>query len=145
MALMDDRVVDDKINECPHCGTSLIGDPIPDKYLHHNIPGEPFYKEREPTCEESKARDQKRQEEWNAKYPHWASPVQPRCFCLPYGEATNWRREIGHEIQGVYDGILYYTCPDCEKAWNRWTESTDRLYQEAERYVRERNERIANQ
>jgi hypothetical protein len=38
-----------------------------------------------------------------------------------YGEATHWRREIGHEISGVYDGVLFWSCPDCGKAWERWT------------------------
>lgn len=28
-------------------------------------------------------------------------------------------RVIGVEIQGVYDGVLYWQCPDCGFAWGR--------------------------
>lgn len=37
-----------------------------------------------------------------------------------YGDATHFRREIGVEVQGVYDGVLYWQCPDCEGAWQRF-------------------------
>lgn len=33
---------------------------------------------------------------------------------------THWRKEIGVEIPEVYDGTLYYRCPDCGGAWHRW-------------------------
>lgn len=33
---------------------------------------------------------------------------------------THWRREIGHEIRGVYDGVLYWRCPDCHRPYHRW-------------------------
>lgn len=50
-----------------------------------------------------------------------------------YGEATHFRREIGVEIRGVYDGVLYWKCPDCGGAWNRWPKKTgDRLYEAAQ-------------
>lgn len=39
-----------------------------------------------------------------------------------YGGATHGRREIGVEVQGVYDGVLYWYCPDCGYAWPRFTE-----------------------
>lgn len=74
---------------CPHCGVSLQGDPIPEEYLQH----------RE-DCDKAE---------------------KGRCFCLPYGDGkTHFRREIGVEIQGVYDGMLFYVCPDCGGAWHRW-------------------------
>jgi hypothetical protein len=38
----------------------------------------------------------------------------PKCF----------RKEIGIEIQGVYDGTAYYQCPSCSYKWARfkWAE-----------------------
>ena len=32
-----------------------------------------------------------------------------------------WRREIGIEILGGYDGISYWRCPDCNAEWDRFT------------------------
>jgi Zn-finger nucleic acid-binding protein len=34
-----------KIDNCPHCGVSLIGDPIPEDIRHHYSP--PYYWRRE--------------------------------------------------------------------------------------------------
>jgi hypothetical protein len=45
-----------------------------------------------------------------------------RCFCFPYGEATHYSRVMGHEIRGVYDGVLFWSCPDCGLAWPRWND-----------------------
>lgn len=53
----------------------------------------------------------------------------------PYGDATHWRREIGIEVMGAYDGILYYRCPDCGGLWNRWPKS-HYLYKTAEREMK---------
>ena len=39
-----------------------------------------------------------------------------------YGTATHWQRRIGVEVQGAYDGILYWQCPDCGGTWHRWPE-----------------------
>lgn len=37
-------------------------------------------------------------------------------------EATHFRREVSVEVQGVYDGGLFYECPDCHGRWHRWPE-----------------------
>jgi hypothetical protein len=37
-----------------------------------------------------------------------------------YGTATYYRREIGVEIPSVYDGMLYFQCPDCGGCWHRF-------------------------
>jgi hypothetical protein len=37
---------------------------------------------------------------------------------------THYSRQMGHQITGVYDGVLYWSCPDCGGMWNRW-DSTD--------------------
>ncbi len=41
---------------------------------------------------------------------------------------------IGVEIPGVYDGVLYWACPACDRLWHRWP--TDHyLRGRAERFV----------
>ena len=37
-----------------------------------------------------------------------------------YGGETHYSRVIGVEVRGLYDGVLYWQCPDCGKSWNRW-------------------------
>lgn len=36
------------------------------------------------------------------------------------GWKTHFSRKIGVEVRGVYDGVLYWQCPDCDGMWNRW-------------------------
>lgn len=43
---------------------------------------------------------------------------------------THFSRTIGVEIRGVYDGVLFWLCPDCDRPWNRWAHP-DRLHYEA--------------
>ena len=33
---------------------------------------------------------------------------------------THFSRKIGYEIRGVYDGVLFWVCPDCDQAFHRW-------------------------
>lgn len=40
---------------------------------------------------------------------------------IPNREGFFYKRALMHEIRGVYDGGLYYSCPDCGIAWHRWT------------------------
>lgn len=35
---------------------------------------------------------------------------------------THYSRLIGVEVRGVYDGILYWMCPDCGFAFHRFAE-----------------------
>lgn len=51
-----------------------------------------------------------------------------------YGTETHYSRLIGVEVQGIYDGILYWQCPDCGGRWHRFPEG-DPLRERAERYV----------
>jgi len=37
------------------------------------------------------------------------SKENPKCF----------RREIGIEVRGVYDGVIAWKCPDCGHVWPR--------------------------
>jgi|GEM_PF-6382920 len=39
-----------------------------------------------------------------------------------YGLATHVRREIGRSgLHPVYDGVLFWECPDCGGKWHRFT------------------------
>jgi hypothetical protein len=49
---------------------------------------------------------------------------------------TRWRRELGCEIRGVYDGVLFWVCPDCGRPFHRWPVGSNRYYA-AIRYMRE--------
>ena len=84
---------------CPKCAASMQGDPVPAEYhIHHD------------DCDEQKARNLER---WG-----WVDT----CHCLPYGDTTHFSRVMGHEVRGVYDGVLFWSCPDCGHAWPRWTD-----------------------
>jgi hypothetical protein len=61
-----------------------------------------------------------------------------------YGDKTHYSRKVGHEIRGVYDGVLFWSCPDCGKAWPRWTDG-GRLTDAAADWVRSFNDRIAKE
>jgi Zn-finger nucleic acid-binding protein len=49
-------------------------------------------------------------------------------------EGKTYSRCIGVEIQGVYDGMLFYQCPDCDGRWHRFPEG-DPLHERARKYV----------
>lgn len=51
-----------------------------------------------------------------------------------------YSRKIGVEIRGVYDGTLFYTCPDCGIAWQRWQAGSHRAAQ-AQPWIDDQNER----
>lgn len=48
--------------------------------------------------------------------------------------ALNYRREIGVQIRGEYDGVLYWQCPDCGGTWHRFPEG-DYRRERAEKYI----------
>lgn len=79
------------------------------------------------------------------------SPTKcPRCKNSLRGEAipkdqlqyyvgtntTHYSRIVGVEVPGVYDGVLYWVCPDCGHAWARefGIASRDRQSEEAAAY-----------
>ena len=51
-----------------------------------------------------------------------------------YYSGTHYSRMIGVEVPWVYDGVLYWKCPDCDIAWPRFPE-TDRRYRAALDYI----------
>jgi len=53
----------------------------------------------------------------------------------PDGKEQRYHRGIGVEIWGIYDGILFYACPDCHGTWHRWTaQYNPQLWAAAEKY-----------
>ena len=50
------------------------------------------------------------------------------------GWVTHYRREIGVEVRGVHDGVLYWKCPDCQGTWQRWPEGSS-LFNIAKGYL----------
>lgn len=75
-----------------------------------------------------------------AECPHCGADLKgdpiPEEYRHFYGNATHFRREIGVEVRGVYDGVLYWRCPDCGGSWHRWPEGSH-LRQRAERVMTE--------
>ena len=59
------------------------------------------------------------------KCPHCGSnqigePIPEKYRDEYYGGKTHYKRTIGMEVFGVYDGMLYYRCPDCGGNWHRF-------------------------
>ena len=75
---------------CPHCKVSLLGDPIPKKYLEHY-------------------------------------------------SGTHFKREIGIEVRGFYDGVAYYECPDCKGKWGAWLKEFEDWSNNEQRLYRFKN------
>lgn len=46
-----------------------------------------------------------------------------------------YSQKIGIEVQGVYDGVLFWKCPFCAHEWHRWPEGHP-LRQKAANYVK---------
>ena len=58
----------------------------------------------------------------------WRGKKIPKEYREHYADgATHYSRLIGIEIhsiffvQGGYDGVSYWECPDCKTRWDRWT------------------------
>lgn len=50
-----------------------------------------------------------------------------------YVDEQRYSRVLGVEVRGVYDGVLYFACPDCHTAWHRWPPGHP-IRERAERY-----------
>jgi len=41
-------------------------------------------------------------------------------------DAVTWyTRAIGIEVRTVYDGVLYWRCPECDGQWHYWAKGTE--------------------
>jgi transposase-like protein len=67
--------------------------------------------------------------------------MQQRLVCPECGASEH--DVIGHEVRGVYDGVLYWSCSLCGHAWNRWPKEYGNRYWRAEEMVTAHNERAA--
>lgn len=47
-------------------------------------------------------------------------PIPKEYAAFYAADATHYSRVIGREIPSLYDGVLYWQCPDCGHDWNRW-------------------------
>lgn len=80
---------------CPDCGSSWEGEDIYEAFRKHV-----FYKDK--TDAELK----------QYVYDHYKWSEQNK---------KSFKRVIGIEIQGQYDGVSYFQCPDCRQTYNRFT------------------------
>lgn len=84
------------MNNCPKCKSSWIGESILDTFIAQRDKG--------------------------AVWCQGLSDEQIMDYIKKsYGPPYVWKREIGIEIQGKYDGISYYQCPDCKAYFDRFT------------------------
>lgn len=91
------------LQSCPECMSDLKGAPMDPKHFVHD---------RESDTHKRSVETHKRYE------------LKGECTCLPYGdlppEERFYSRVIGMNIQGVYDGVLIWCCPDCGHHWPRF-------------------------
>lgn len=60
--------------------------------------------------------------------------IIPPEYAATYGLHTHYSRQIGVKVAGVYDGVLYWRCPDCGHRWHRF-QPGHHLHTLAEVYV----------
>lgn len=58
----------------------------------------------------------------------------PHCGSNQRTDDGEYRRTFMIEIRGLYDGGLFYECPDCQGRWHRWPEG-HMLRRKADPYV----------
>lgn len=78
---------------CPACDADMDGGPIPENIVHN--------------------------------YILWDIGKQGNTAALSWlkdnpDEWPHWQRRIGIEVQGEYDGVLIWKCPDCKHVWPRF-------------------------
>jgi hypothetical protein len=54
---------------------------------------------------------------WQGKSDEEIEAYMKESYSPPY----RWGRKTGIEIQGGYDGVSYWQCPDCKATFNRFT------------------------
>lgn len=61
----------------------------------------------------------------NDTCPHCGTDLRETWTYTDGTERTGWST-IGVEIPGVYDGVCYWLCPDCDQWWHRFPEGDQR-------------------
>lgn len=56
-----------------------------------------------------------------------------------YGDTTHFNVALGCVVRGVYDGILYWVCPFCDRAWARDFGAALTLQRTSERHAEDYN------
>ena len=80
-----------RFDNCPHCGSSQFDSVIPNRNRCQWF------------CED----------EWDKRSVNCKENHH-------YGKSSEFfYRTISVEVRGVYDGCLYYQCPDCDGTWHR--------------------------
>tara|TARA_Y100000034_G_scaffold59657_1_gene72549 strand:+ start:17373 stop:17618 length:246 start_codon:yes stop_codon:yes gene_type:complete len=51
-----------------------------------------------------------------------------------FGGVTHFGRKIGWQDPDIYDGVLFWKCPDCGEKWHRWPEGDWRREAATRRY-----------
>lgn len=83
-------------NICPYCHADLEGELIFDTFKRMRDAGEQYY---------AGMTDKQILNKVVSSYgPH----------------DSRWKRQIGIEYQGNYDGVLRWQCPDCKGTWDRF-------------------------
>lgn len=102
------------LGNCPSCGVSFKGAPIPDEYFIHD---------------KTTAAHQW-SVEWSTKRNDFRTKNgEPWCSCLPYGDLPEDERfystimgiELAYDHPKHYDGVSYWQCQSCGFTWDRWT------------------------
>lgn len=55
----------------------------------------------------------------------WDGGEIPENIRQHYSPPYRWKKVIGVEIPGVYDGVHHWACPNCLSTFPRWRESAD--------------------
>lgn len=67
-------------------------------------------------------------------------PLSARAYASgAWGDATHFHREIGIEVPWEFDGVLFWSCPDCGGTWQRF-DLTSPLHHVAEKYMHGKQE-----
>lgn len=87
----------DELEKCPECGAQWQGDLIVDTFKAYRDAGKEFYAGK--TDEE----------------------IEADVIRFYGGLDRRWSNLIGVEVQGKYDGVSEWLCPDCGSKWDRFT------------------------
>ena len=89
-------IITNKQDYCPLCGASWVGGTILDTFK------------------------QQREEE-NSWCKGWTDEQLMEDIAKYYSPPYRWSRKIGLAFPHVYDGTLFWQCPDCMATWDAFT------------------------
>lgn len=116
-----------ELSHCPKCNASFDGEDIYqfffNKYSKDGIPDYardiedikksiklyPTIYKNAPSFDELEKMSELELAAWDTANNYGWSKKNPKCF----------RKELGIEIQGLYDGVVLFQCVDCKHKWKR--------------------------